>query len=41
MTEYKTNNALVRIHGNVKRETVEKSTIKFMKEIQKRKKGKK
>lgn len=41
MTEYRTEKALVRMHGSVDREATEKSTIKFMKEIQKRKKGKK
>lgn len=31
MTEYKTKNATVRIHGNVSRENIEQSTIKFLK----------
>ena len=41
MTEYKTQNATVRIHGSAEREKVEKATIKFVKAIQKRKRGKK
>ena len=41
MTEYKTNNATVRIHGNADRENVEKATIKFMKEVMKCKKERK
>ena len=35
MTEFRTDKAIVRIHGNVERENVEKSTIKFVKEVMK------
>lgn len=38
MKEIKTENAIIRIHGNPNREKVEDATIKFLKKIQKRKK---
>ena len=40
MTEYKTKNAIVRIHGNVERENVENATIKYLKGVMKCKKSK-
>lgn len=33
MTEYKINNATVRIHGEIERENVERATIKYLKGV--------
>lgn len=41
MKEYKTEKALVRIHGTVEREQIEAATTTFAKKVIKRKKGKK
>lgn len=38
MKEFKTGCATVRIHGNPNREKVEAASIKFLKQVQKRKK---
>jgi hypothetical protein len=38
MTEIHYKNAIVRIHGNPNREKVEAASIKFLKQVQKRKK---
>lgn len=35
MTEYRTGNALVRIHGSVEREKIKESTIRFIKGVMK------
>ena len=35
MTEFRTDKALVRIHGSVERETVESATIRYLKGVQK------
>lgn len=38
MKEFKTDKAIIRIHGNPNREKVEDATINFLKKVQKRKK---
>ena len=40
MTEYKTKNATVRIHGKADREQIENATVKYLKGVQKCKKEK-
>ena len=34
MKEYRFNNAIIRVHGNACRATIEKATIKFLKKIE-------
>ena len=34
LKEYRFNNAIVRVHGNACRATIEKATIKFLKKIE-------
>lgn len=41
MTEYKTNNVCVRIHGSTERNKLEKATLEFLKAAEKTKKLKK
>ena len=41
MTEYKYQNAIVRIHGNPNQEKLEAASVNFMKKVIRRKKGKK
>ena len=40
MTEFRTDKAIVRIHGKSDRETIESASIKFMKEVRKCKREK-
>lgn len=41
MTEYKYQNAVVRIHGTVNQEKLESASVNFMKKVIRRKKEKK
>ena len=41
MTEFRTDKAIIRIHGQAEREATEQATIRYLKEVRKRKKGKK
>ena len=40
MTEFRTDKALIRIHGSVERETIESATIRLIKGVQKCRKSK-
>lgn len=40
MTEYKINNATVRIHGEADKENIKAATERFLKQIEKKKKEK-